>query len=48
MPAVGFVVALLAFAFAELTDEPTNFVLFSGQGSLGTVVARPEPFPSGR
>ena len=38
VPAVGFVVALLAFVFAELTDESANFVLFSGQGSLGTVV----------
>jgi hypothetical protein len=38
VPAAGFVVAVLASAFAQLTDEPANLVLFSGQDALGDVV----------
>jgi hypothetical protein len=39
VPAAGFVVAGLAFTFAQLTDEPANLVLFSGQSALNPVVA---------
>ena len=39
VPAAGFLVAGLAFVFAQLTDEPTSLVLFSGQEALGGVVA---------
>ena len=35
----GLVVGALAFAFAELTDEPANLVLFSGQDQLNPLVA---------
>jgi H+/Cl- antiporter ClcA len=39
IPAAGLAVALLAFTFAQLTDEPANLVLFSGQDALDPVVA---------
>jgi chloride channel protein, CIC family len=39
VPAVGLLVAGLAFVFAQLTDEPANLVLFSGQDALGGLVA---------
>jgi len=39
VPVAGFVVAGLAFVFAQLTDEPANLVLFSGQDALGPLVA---------
>jgi hypothetical protein len=39
LPVAGFLVAGLAFVFAQLTDESTNLVLFSGQDALGGVVA---------
>jgi H+/Cl- antiporter ClcA len=34
----GLVVGLLGFAFAEVTDEPANLVLFSGQDALGPLI----------
>jgi H+/Cl- antiporter ClcA len=39
VPVAGVSVGLLAFAFAEATDENVNLVLFSGQDSLGALVA---------
>ena len=38
VPIAGFVVAGLAFVFAQYTSQSTSFVLFSGQDSLGTLV----------
>ena len=38
VPAVGVVVALLAIAFAELTDKGVDQVLFSGQDALPGLV----------
>ena len=37
-PVVGLVIAGLAIAFAESTDESSSLVLFSGQSALGTVL----------
>jgi H+/Cl- antiporter ClcA len=39
IPAAGCVVGLLAFAFAQLTDQHANLVLFSGQDSLAGLVS---------
>lgn len=36
--AAGCLVGALAFAFTQLTDEPANLVLFSGQDALGPLV----------
>jgi H+/Cl- antiporter ClcA len=38
VPAAGLLVGLLAFAFARVSDEPANLVLFSGQDQLGPLV----------
>ena len=37
--AAGIVVAVLAIVFGQVTDEPANAVLFSGQESFGTLFA---------
>ena len=37
--AAGVVVAVLAIVFGQVTDEPANAVLFSGQESFGTLFA---------
>jgi H+/Cl- antiporter ClcA len=34
VPAAGLVVGVLAFTFAQVTDQPANAVLFSGQDAL--------------
>jgi len=39
VPLAGFVVGVLAFAFALLTDEKATLVLFSGQDALSGLVA---------
>ena len=41
LPAVGLAVAGLAIGFAETADKGVEEVLFSGQGSLGSLVANP-------
>lgn len=38
VPAAGFAVGLMAFAFAQLTDANAESVLFSGQDALGPLV----------
>jgi H+/Cl- antiporter ClcA len=39
IPLAGLAVAGLAIAFSEATDEDVSYVLFSGQNSLGSLVA---------
>jgi H+/Cl- antiporter ClcA len=39
IPVAGFVVAGLAFTFAQVTSESANLVLFSGQESIGPLVS---------
>ncbi len=38
IPGAGLVVGLLAIVFAQLTGQPANTVLFSGQDAMGDVV----------
>lgn len=38
VPAAGLAVAGLAIAFFEITNEPSNLVLFSGQETMGSIV----------
>src|SRR3954471_1060768 len=42
LPVAGMVVAGLAIAFSQTTDQGVNQVLFSGQNALGPLVANPE------
>ena len=39
LPAVGIIVGVLAIAFSEIEDKGIDYVLFSGQESLGPLVA---------
>jgi chloride channel protein, CIC family len=41
LPAIGIAVSGLAIAFSQATDKGVNEVLFSGQSSLGPLVANP-------
>ena len=47
LPVVGLVIALLAIAFAELTDKGVDQVLFSGQGALPGLVANASSWSTG-
>ena len=40
LPAAGLAVAGLAVAFAQITDQPADVVLFSGQDAFSTVIAQ--------
>ena len=47
LPVVGLVIALLAIAFAELTDKGVDQVLFSGQSALPGLVANASSWSTG-
>ena len=47
IPFVGFLVAGLAYAFAQITGESTNLVLFSGQDALNPLIANAGTFTVG-
>ncbi len=46
-PAAGLIVAGLAIAFAEITDKPSSYVLFSGQSALPTLVQQAATWSAG-
>ena len=47
VPFVGFLVAGVAYVFAQITGETTNLVLFSGQDALNPLIANAGTFTVG-